>query len=327
MLKGQRVAAVIRVSDYGEDILAGVESVIRLKEYFKELHIIHPAKYEIPEFDRKTLSPVVLYTHREELNQGDLNKDTLLIVHVGPDQEVNEEALNTLLESAQLHRNSCDHYAVRGKIDCEKQKHTFLLGFVWFIAFMDSFRTLFNWWGYHRTDDLRATKVIPSFPLHSTLSTYQHAWVFSLFSRIASIQYIKDTSLVTIPKDDLYAFRHVRTHAHMGIINIPWVLCYLVYYFLFSLPWWNLFLETPQYTEASIRSSAYILLYWIAYRNPAGWVFLVVWTIQIIVMMVLVAKRFKHVNLSWIFLMPFYVTLSPFIFLVGRWIVLKRNTK
>lgn len=318
MLKGQRVAAVIQVSDYREDCSAGIESVVRLKEYFRELHIILPRKYEIPDSGRTSLAPLEVHTHYEEFAQGSLNKDTLLLVHIQPDQKVEEKALETLLESAHLHRQSCDHYAVRGKIDCEQQKRHYLLGFVWFIAYMDWFRTLFNWWGYHRTDDLRATKVVPSFPHHSVIATYQHAWIFAIFSRIASVEYINDTSLSSEPRDDLYVFRHILTHAHMGISNIPWILSYLVYYFLFSLPWWNLFLDAPQYTEASIRSSAYILLYWIAHRNPAGWIFTVLWCIQIIVMMIIISKRFKHVNLSWVFLMPLYVTLSPLVFLVGR---------
>lgn len=313
-MKGQRVAAIIEGSSYQEDLTTSIENVILLKEYFTELHIIYPVKYEMPENLRKRLAPLIYFHHYDELTPSLISHQTLLLVHIQPDHVVDENVLIELLESAQENRKRCDHYAIRGKVDCKYQNHYFL-GFVWIIAFMDFFRTIFNAWGYHTKEDLRATKVTPVFGGHPIISEYKHAWFFSLFSRIASVRY--HPSLLLIPKDR-YSFRSIYNHPHMSSWNLQWIIVYIVYYICFSIPWWNLFLHKPTFTEPSIKASAYIVLHWIAYRNIYNPVWLFFWCVQLITCMAVVASRFKNGNLSWVFLMPLYLTLSPIMFLAAK---------
>jgi hypothetical protein len=339
-MKGRNVAAVISISGYQEGITGAIESVCRLKEYFTEVHIVHPPKYELSDSVRQALGPLPCHTHCEELTKATLSKDTLLLVHIQPDHKVEEDALIDLLESAQESRVSCDHYAVRGKVECEHQRYPALLGFVWFVAFMDYFRTLLNARGYHNTNDLRATKVTPHFPSHSTISKYQHAWFFSLFSRIASIRF-SSSSLTQIPRDPLFVFRSIHTHAHMSIWNAQWIIGYLIYYSLFALPWWNVFLPTFGPTPGGpvggssfeptpggsgggfVVYSIKVLLHWLLHRNMFSMIWFSVWVIHILICMFIVTARYKHANLSWVFLMPVYVTLSPIVFLVARIKILK----
>jgi hypothetical protein len=317
-LAGKSVAAVIYHQNQSDEELTAFikETIIPLKDYFREIHIVSASKYEVP----NTLNGITLFQHYDELSASLLCPETLLLVHFNTDQKLDENALVLLLESAQENRKRCDHYAIRGRIDSKAQNHSlqssFLFGFVWFVTFIDYFRTLFNVWGYHTNEDLRATKVTPHFCAHPTVSEYKHAWFFSLFSRIASVQY--HASLLITPRDDFYAFRFVRNHPHMSATNVQWWIFYTVYYVCFALPWWNLVLPNPGFKEVSVQSSIYIALYWFVYRNIYNPVWVFFWSVQIIALMLFVASRFKNANLSWVFLMPLYLTISPLFFLVSK---------
>lgn len=314
-MKGQPVAAIIHGTDYKEDLTEVILKIASLKEYFTEVHIIYPVKYTLSDELTKQLHPLHYHQHYDELTPSLISNKTLLLVHFHPNHEPDELALVALLESAYDNRKGCDHYAVRGKTDL-KHTNVFFMGFLYLVAFMDWFRTLFNAWGYHTHEDLRATKVTPHFSSHPTIADYGHAWFFSLFSRVASIRH--GTSLIVVPKDSLYAFRSIYGHPHMSAWNIQWVLVYLVYYICFAIPWWNLLLPTPVFAELSIKSSFYMGIYWLIYRNVYHMVWLSFWFVQIIAYMAVVSSRFKNPNLMWTFLMPVYVTLSPLFFLVAK---------
>lgn len=315
-MKNQKVAIVLQISSYEEDATPVLQSLTKLKDYFHELHIVYPSSSHL---DMKAFSDLKdkIVTHEEELITSALST-SLLLIYVQPDHAIEEAAFTQLIEQAIEKRTSCDHYAVRGKLDCQNIKYPFLLGFLWLVAVFDQFRTWANCWGYHTREDLRATKITPHFPSGTTVYAYKHAWFFSYWSRIASIQYAEGYSLMEKPKDALFVLRYIYNHPHLSVTNVGWWLFYLVYYFGFALPWWNVFLNEPAYREASIRSSVYILVYWIAYRNVFNPFWLCLWVFHIVIAMWIVSSRFKHAHLMWIFLMPLYVTLSPLIFLVAK---------
>jgi len=315
-MKGQKVAAVIHVSDYKEDITPALQSLSKLKEYFKEVHIVHPSNYDIPRVEDKELKEKIT-THYEELTTSLLNS-SLLVVYVQPDHVIEETALVQLLEQAMEKRNTCDHYGIRGKVDCENQKYPYLLGFLWLVTILDQLRTWINLWGYHTREDLRASKITPHFPNGTTIHTYKHAWLFSYWSKIAAIQYAEGSSLLEKPTDAFFVFRYIHNHIHMSGWNITWWVFYIIYYFGLSLPWWNVFLSEPGAPAFSIRSSVYILFYWVAYRNVFNPFWICIWLIHIVFAMWIVNSRYKHVNLMWTFLMPFYATLSPLVFLMAK---------
>lgn len=323
-MKGQPVAAIIRGSAYEEDLTGVIKSVIKLKEYFTELHIVYPIKYEMSDALLKELAPLQYFQHYDDITPSLISPKTLLMVDFNPDHtQVDENALVLLLESAQENRKRCDHYAVRGKVNLKEQnkQHPSLLVFVWLLAFIDSFRSILNVWGYHTHEDLRATKVTPHFAAHPHISEYGHAWFFSLFSNIASIR--THSSLISTPSDKSYVFRTVFNHPHTNLLS---VLVFIVYYLSFALPWWNLLLPTPHLlsiSEFSIQTSIYVPFYWYVHRNIYNPLWFSLWIIQIIVFMGVVSSRYKNANLMWVFLMPIYLTLSPLFFLVAKNKVLK----
>lgn len=318
-MKGQKVAAVITLSDFHEDYAPALQSVVRLKEYFTGVHIVYPKNYA-PPAEASILKDIPCHAHREELNPSALG-DTLLLVYLRPDHAVEEAALIELLESAQENRRKCDHFAVRGRVDCEGQRHTYLLGFIWLLSFFDWFRTCINWWGYHTVDDLRAVKVTPVFPTGSIVPTYRHAWLFAIWSRIAWIRYNKHSLTVAPlrPRDyDTLVFRTVYTHPHIGLWNVQWLIGFVLYYFTFALPWWNAYFANIEYRHVFSKPSLYHAWSWIMWRNVWNPIWLALWVLQLLVCMWIVSRRYKHVSLGWVFLMPLYLTLAPLFFVVIR---------
>lgn len=317
-MKGHKVAAIITISDCHEDWQTGLSSVVNLSEYFTELHVVYPKGYK--KMDESRFVGLIYRAHDEELNIALLN-NVLLAVHVRPDHNVEETALVELLESAQENRRHCDHYAVRGKVDCEHVQHTYLLGFLWLLTYMDWFRALLNLGGYHTADDLRATKVIPAYPTGAVMPQYSHAWLFAIWSRIARVRTVAQGLILAPPKggsENNFVFRNIYTHSHIGAWNAMWWLCFAVYYICFALPWWNAYFASVSYTQLLTRPSVYTVWSWVLWRNVWSPVWLALWGAQIVFCMWVVARRYKHVNLSWVFLMPVYVTLSPLVFAVAR---------
>jgi hypothetical protein len=317
-MKGLRVAAVITVSEQGEDLSVGLASVLKLRAYFTELHVVYPKDYA-SEINRGALpGDFPYYAHHEELTIAKLS-NALLVVHVNPAHNIDEPALLQLLENAMEKKRTCDHFAVRGTVDCGKERRTYLLGFVWFVAYMDWFRTWLNCWGYHLADDLRASKVVPEFPTGCSVPAYRHAWLFAVWSRVAAVRY-SPQSLSISPLARLTSSLY--THPHMSVWNMTWWLTFIVYYICFALPWWNLYFENVAYTQLYVRPSLYTAWSWIMWRNVFHPVWLALWGIQIVLCMWIVARRYKHASLGWVFLMPFYVTLSPLVWVSvrGGWI-------
>jgi hypothetical protein len=330
-MKGLRVAAVITLSEYHEDMTVGLQSVLKLREYFTEVHIVYPKGY--PNAPGKSdFNGMPYHAHYEELTVAAL-AGALLVVHVRPDHGVDEPALVELLESAQENRRSCDHYAVRGRVDCDGLTRTYLLGFVWLLSYMDWFRTWLNWWGYHSVYDLRATKVVPEFPSGCIVPRYRHAWLFAVWSRVAWVRY-SDQSLVVKPSlrpppsaggeakpkssEDFFVPQIIYTHPHISVWNVTWLVAFAAYYVCFALPWWNLYFENVAYTQLFVRPSLYAAWSWILWRNVLHPVWLALWGIQIVLCMWIVARRYKHASLGWVFLMPLYLTLSPLVFVLVR---------
>jgi hypothetical protein len=326
-MKGQPVAAIIHGSSYKEDLTEVILNVIELKEYFTELHIVYPVKYEVSDELKKKLHPIHYHQHYDEITPSLVSNQTLLLVHFHANHQVDETALIALLESAYDNRKNCHHYGVRGKTDLKDFSGfgSFFLGFVWLVVFMDYWRTLLNAWGYYTNEDLIATRVTPHFSAHPTIETYRHAWLFSLFSRIASVRHNTSLLVTPSPKDMFYAFRAIYNHPHMSAWNVQWVLAYVVYYFCFALPWWNFFLSQPIFAGISLKSSLYFGLYWATHRDIYHPVWISLWCVQIIAYMAVVSSRYKNANLSWVFLMPIYVTLSPIMFLIAKNKIIKQK--
>lgn len=342
-MKGLKVAAVITLAHAGEDMSVGLESVRKLKDYFSELHIVYPRNYVTPDKDSIAVG-IPYHPHYEELTTAILG-NVLLVVHVRPDHDIGEPALLELLESAQENSRTCDHYAVRGRVDCDGERYPWLLGFVWLLSYMDWFRTWLNWWGYHTVDDLRAVKVVPRFPSGCHIPSYRHAWLFAVWSRIAWIRY-NAQSLIVLARPEggqeqknpegstrppagggwttSLFFRNIYRHPHIGLWNMTWWVPFVVYYFFFALPWWNLLLRHAEYTDLFVRPSLYNAVSWLLWRNVWHPVWLALWGAQIVLCMWIVARRYKHVSLGWVVLMPVYLTLSPLVFMVVRTLSLPR---
>lgn len=313
-MEGRSVSIVTQISEFNESIHKATKSVIAFSKtgLVADWHIVTPFGYDtsvindketLVELDKLGLVPV---WHSVRLNETKLKAKA--IVYLEPDLSVTDGALTQLVDH--MVYTGADHGAV-SSILIIKSNLTFQAlsyGFLLVILMLDTLRSIVCLFQYNRTTDLRMRLVTSTWNNRIRLAPYR--WFFWWIGTGMTHTIRGGSSCKQVPdkRDQGVAFvlRTIKTHNHMNI-GLYWILGYLLYYFIFAFPLWNYIIPRTFYL------APYLL------RNPFAWY----WISTHLLHMAVVGY------LSWLYidcplitlhvlLYPVYLTLSPVLFLYGR---------
>lgn len=318
-----RLSAVIEVSEFGESPENAFKSVIELEKYFADVHLVKFG-YNTSEIlydgfleDVAKLKDKLVW--HSTFDHG--KAKTRALCYITPDLCVSDGALKTLI-SKMLQENNADHFAVKSitviefpsKPTIRDYLETLSYGFLLVIMMLDAIRAFVSCRMYHRTFDLRVRFLNTTWPNNVRLAPYNwHMWWF--FTRTAFYQdagsgceqapsRIEDQGVS-------FVLRTIKTHNHMYIKYGTWFFGYLIYWFIFSYPFWN------SWFDPNSRIG-----YWVVRDvfGNTGW------------LMLYVAHLFMVGYYAWQYMMfpigpllplqvllyNFYLTASPIVILFGR---------
>lgn len=244
--------AVVSISEFAESPKPAIKSVLRYPARFKALHIeqygysttaeLYPGwKEDLAELTRHNLTPV----WHSVLDPTKLV--TRALVHISPDLQVKDAALDMLSEDMENNHKWNSHFAVSSITHLDNIKKpsdylsSLLYGFIVVLAVFDSFRSFFNGFRYHRTADLRAQTVYVTYPSTVELAPTRW-WTWLIFTRVGVISK-GGSALMQVPSyidgGASFVLRTIKTHKHLGIG--VWIPFFFLYYLFFAWPWWTPF--------------------------------------------------------------------------------------
>lgn len=266
------------------------------------------------------------YYMHSQLKLSELRSKAL--VRIEPDTHLTDGVLNMLIEQMRSAPDGwlsrfCDHFAVSTTIWIEPTGKPTLqawtdaaLAYGWLLVMLvlDSFRFVLNAGAYHRNMDVTARLVSVTFPNRTVLAPHRW-WRWGGFGTGMATPLSGGEACMLLPlpgKDQGFGFvlRLLRTHRSMGF-GI-WLIGYVLYYALFSAPWWSLLFPRT--------SIPLILGFGFDPRNwPWYWQML-----QLAHLIVVAIVSYRQLYVPWglqslqILLYPFYLATSPLIFLYAR---------
>jgi len=335
--KDERFSAVICISEFAECPAPGIQSVLRNKAYFSELHLVqhgYDANRNLyPEYadDKEALAEagITLKWH----SRFDPDKaHTHAVVYVQPDMQVADGAMAMLHEEMNYdakHAPQRTHFAYsaitsirlteRQKRDPKQWFQSGFYGFLIVVMMLDWLRALFqppffpfvwNTYKYHKTSDLRAVTLSTTYPHRARLAP--ESWSWWLWNPGQSRIKSGGAALLNTPKDNdvglPYVLRTIKLHNHLGYGW--WVFGFAFYYMIFAWPWWNVL----------ITRFGFSLLYPLMH-DPWEWYWMLLYVLHTLVVAVvaLMNMELPLVMLPLqVLLYTFYLTLFPLMLIYGR---------
>jgi hypothetical protein len=318
-----RLSAVIEVSEFGESPENAIKSVIELNKYFADVHLV--------KFGYDTSEPLYDDFLEDVTKLGDKltwhstfdhhKAKTRAICYIAPDLVVSDGALKTLVADM-IQGNNSDHFAIKSitviefpspKPTIRDYLETLSYGFLLVVMMLDALRAFWSVRQYHRTADLRVRFLNTTWPNNVRLAPYNwHLWLF--FTRTSAY---KDAGsgceqVPSRPEDQGFSFvlRTIKTHNHMYIKYGSWFLGYLVYWYLFSYPFWNSWFDPNSRIGWWIVRDLNNTAWMIAYLAHAFLVGYYAW--QYMMFPIGILLPFQVLTYT------FYLTLSPIVILFGR---------
>jgi hypothetical protein len=221
-----------------------------------------------------------------------------------------------------LEEQGADHFAIKSitVIDFPSNPtirdylETLSYGFLLVFMTLDILRAFIAFKQYHRTADLRVRFLNTTWPNNVRLAPYNwHMWWF--FTRTAPYQ-DAGSGCEQVPsrmEDQGFSFvlRTIKTHNHMYIKYGTWFVGYLIYWFIFSYPFWNTWFDPNSRIGYWVVRDVY---------NNTGWLML-----HVAHLFVVGSYAWKYLMFPNIYLLPFfvitymfYLTVSPIVILFGR---------
>lgn len=330
-----KASAVISISDRGESCQEAIETVLSNHKFFKDLHIVYFAGKEDTVYyegwlkDLEELKALGL----EPIRHSTLNLQklgTLLKIDIPPDMDAGEGAFYMLLDTMAV--TSVNEMGVVSDMNIDPQEQgkagaqtileaMFAYGFLLVLLILDSMRSAFRLFQYHRTNDLRATRLSTVYP-GKTRAPTDRWWMWWIFTGVAASKRGGNACIQraggTPENSGLnLLIRTVKTHRYMSWTGV-WLLAYLFYYLIFAYPWWNgLLSEGTRLGDWLIRDVTSIL--WITMHIVH---LFVVGCISWIYMEV----PYKLYGFHVIFY-PFFLTLSPLVFFLSKIAQVKKSSQ
>jgi hypothetical protein len=212
------------------------------------------------------------------------------------------------------------------------------LGFLPVLAVLDWWRGLFSMWGYHCPGDLRAETLVTSYPARKHVEPETPwPWQWLCCSRYAMRRSLPSwrTPVQHLRAGDEFAHlcHTIRSHPHMKwflatwpvpVANCFWLPGFALYYYLFAFPWWNWVLQryVSGYVPAVLSAGPAAVLrvpFALLYEYPLSRVWWVVLVIHLLFVVTPIVWRRMQLG-RWqqplfILFYPFYLTLSPLVWL------------
>ncbi len=325
----KRVSVVVAISHHGESPRAAIATVLANAASISDLHLIQDGfdtahdLYDDWAKDLAKLRAADLVPHwHNELDDASVLR-SMAYIRLLPEHDIKPSVWNAFITN-QLAANSKKkwffqtsryvkptHYAMSAKVDASKCTHGYMCGFLLVIAVLDALRALVSLGHYHSCHAVRAYLVSRTYPgTHATVPPVSGSWFTTPLSVITSTA--REARLLPSgPRCVVesgsnagdYVLRATQTHPHMGVLGLWWF-GYALYYALFALPWWALLVPTaswwPMFRPAVVVAVHVLhFLYVVRYTRPY-FVF-----------------PYNSYGLQAL-LYPFYLTVSPLVFIVWR---------
>ncbi len=328
---------VITVSPHGEIPEVAIESVLKANSQ-KEVGIdtIHLVSITKPNYSTwpkhleamKQRNITYVWHNGGRLDPSRLHG--LSPVFMSANMKINALAFNPLWDEFQKHGSTYDEYALRAAVQAPTNPFGWLAaGFVLIAMLIDSLRTWANWGGYHvPMTDLRI-KVFSNMP-DRTCESKRHSYF--VYEWLIGPAYNKRVLHLASPHQFMLAppnmvtfmWRFIASHPHLSLIGLPWLSCFVVYYFALALPWWNAYFS-PRTFDAPSNIIIW-LIKWSLIRNVYNPFWISLWLVNMVVIFFFARNRLFNIRnvqqlfglLVTVLLLPAYLTLFPIILVLGR---------
>jgi hypothetical protein len=324
----RRASAIICISAADESPEQAIASVLENQQFFEDVHIVkfgyssHAQLYPQWDIDLKELRVLGLDpVWHSELDTSKIK--TRAPIYIEPDLRVSDGALTAMFADMEYNYN-CDHFAVssitfielKNTRDPRAVLEVMTYGFLLVVLMLDTMRSMISLGLYHRTADLRCRLITGTWPNRVRLAPLRNwvwyaGWVPWWLQSGISTAKSTESACMQLPsqKDQGWAFvlRTIKTHRYMGA-GI-WIAGYLFYWFLFSWPFW-----TPLFNPASGIGK------WMS-RDMSAWYWLALYGLHTLIVGY-VGTSYMQFPLRLlplqVLLYTFYLTVSPVVFLYGR---------
>ena len=323
---------VITISGNDESMRTGLETVLRCKDFFsRRLHIVKKGFSpldDMTKYEHDALKEAGFAIIVHDVFDPSKVTDRMAAIDIGPDLQVTEAGMRKLYDNMQKTHHRHSHFAVSSNIKFEGQNnwrnHQNWLnvgahGFLIVILMLDMFRSILNFTKYHRTCDLRARTLTHTYP-NKKYFTPLPFWGWTWFSVSGVNDGGADVLQIVSAKDAgwPFVFRTINQHDQMSLWSLRWGIYYWVYYFFFSWPWWNRFLPPLPNTHWYYQIATFFLYRDMSSSIWIGFYFLHVALVGLCAWMYMDYSIHIITLGGQIILYPFYVAISPLVFLIGR---------
>lgn len=325
--------AVITVSGNDESMRTGLETVLRCKKFLgRRLHIVKPGFSPLDDLTQNERDAL----HKEgfELVVHDVLdpskiEQRMAAIFIGPDLQVTEAGMQKLYDNMKATHHRHSHFAVSSNLRFEghddwRNPQNWIsagaYGFLLVIMMLDIFRSLLNFTKYHRTCDLRSQTLTHTYP-NKKYFTPRRWWMWLVRTGVSGVNDGGADVLQIVPARDggwPFVFRTINQHSHMSLVSPRWGLYYWTYYFLFSWPWWSRFLPPMPGGHWYYQIATFLL-----YRDMTNgfwvWYYMMHLALVGICAGMYMSAPIHIITLAGqILLYPFYLAVSPIVFLIGR---------
>jgi hypothetical protein len=257
--KNKRVAALVRISSYGESPKVAIESILRCKEHFCHLHIEAPGfgqdelLYEgWPQDSTRLKVEGIAVTLHNRLDTSNIKQR--LLIEIPPHIQLSKPGLKELLQQIKKAENdypSYTHFALDTVTVVPPFKGDSFLNFLWHVISMLSFgfyfpivayeRMLRYWLNlrkFHTCHSIRAIRVTQG--IHQSIVVEESpVWLLWNRGRYPPVDVPKAS--IALPPNNWtglrYALWTIHRHSHLG--TGLWWFWFWGYYGNFAFPWWN----------------------------------------------------------------------------------------
>jgi hypothetical protein len=336
MDKGGGVDIVIEISSFNENIQNAVFSVLLNKENVKALHIVESTGagekriyYPTWESDLQKLREehkLEVLFHIHKLDESKLRSHCACFMQ--GDMMVTPGVFETLFKNMQQYKQH-DHFTVTSILMVLSEPWSWRLllsahffsawfwyGYLLVLAAYDKFRYCLALGDYNRTMDLRASKIVTSFPNVRRLASNWWWWRIPCFTNRSWVVYSEGCQqYVDTPADQgmQLVMRTIQSHRGFGLFSLP---IFFIYWLLFAFPFWMPFLY-----YFNVDMTPYGFWVWI-FVWRASWF----WALMYVGNMIFVSYvSWSYVSLPFRIVMPVQIVLTslylmtfPIILFIGR---------
>jgi hypothetical protein len=322
---GAKPEAVITRSPYGESVDNAIQSILRCKYLVgSRIHIVNagfnPAKDITPaSADALANARLEIVLHGSKLKADKVG--SLAVIHVPPELEFHPSAVERLIETMENTHYKHTHFAISTNVEFESGSWfdpsawiaASAYGLLNVILMIDIVRSILNLTKYHRTCDLRAQTLTLSWP-HDQRLSHRSSFRWLVWTGVSGVSRAEKDAVQRVSFRDggwNMLLRTINTHQHLGF-GFCWMTCFMVYYVMFSYPWWNWLINQDRDTWASL----------VLYRdiwNSTPWFLWYLWHNVAVAIVAGLYMNFPfRVLAPTILLYPFYLAVFPLLWLLGR---------